>query len=516
MDDTQHSVFGMDHESLYRPEPSLRAQGKGGKGGNGDEKMSDRRSQHGDSRGDDISTITPAEGKRQMTKWTDEEKRICIEAMGQLGKNWAEIANYMGHTKRPEQIKNFYQNYKKRYGLDEKLPGGPQSSRRGRGEGAAAREAREERERAALAASAAAIAAADKAEKAAVEKEKEKASPAPPPPTMSNLSVAVEKERAKINVEREEKEKSVNEKASNSSSADKMTTSAIEKAVAAALAASSSREAMSNDITGKFSLSDKAPPSIKPPPPPPPESRLPDNTQDLTAVAAAVLAQLAGGAKAQQQQQNSSLRHYGGASTGDHLDFLTSSQAAVAAALTNAAKNPLYSATTSASSGYSRFPGVPYGAYPTGPPQGHPYYGLSSGGSGGLPHALLRGYAPPSSAQRPGANGGTQLSDIYRAAYEAHPATHPASLLSAEALGYAGLSQRKGRHDRVVVVVVVLGGGVGVVVIVLWGGVKELTRVSECVVMVLIMSLPAPMGVYGLYPAGKNSMVLQSGGTLDS
>ena len=70
--------------------------------------------------------------RRSLAKWSEEEKQQAIELMGVHGKQWVTIAREMGDTKRPEQIRNFFQNYKKKLRLDEKLPGGPMAHRRQR------------------------------------------------------------------------------------------------------------------------------------------------------------------------------------------------------------------------------------------------------------------------------------------------------------------------------------------------------------------------------------------------
>jgi transposase-like protein len=63
------------------------------------------------------------DGRRVLNKWSEAEKQQAIQLLEQLGKNWNEIARQMGNSKKPDQIKNFYQNYKKKLRLDEKLPG---------------------------------------------------------------------------------------------------------------------------------------------------------------------------------------------------------------------------------------------------------------------------------------------------------------------------------------------------------------------------------------------------------
>jgi len=49
-----------------------------------------------------------SEGKKVMTKWTEEEKQQAIELLEVHGKQWALISGEMGGTKKPEQIKNFF------------------------------------------------------------------------------------------------------------------------------------------------------------------------------------------------------------------------------------------------------------------------------------------------------------------------------------------------------------------------------------------------------------------------
>jgi hypothetical protein len=49
-----------------------------------------------------------SEGKKVMTKWTEEEKQQAIQLLEVHGKQWALISGEMGGTKKPEQIKNFF------------------------------------------------------------------------------------------------------------------------------------------------------------------------------------------------------------------------------------------------------------------------------------------------------------------------------------------------------------------------------------------------------------------------
>jgi len=49
-----------------------------------------------------------SEGKKVMTKWTEEEKQKAIQLLEVYGKQWALISGEMGGTKKPEQIKNFF------------------------------------------------------------------------------------------------------------------------------------------------------------------------------------------------------------------------------------------------------------------------------------------------------------------------------------------------------------------------------------------------------------------------
>ena len=49
-----------------------------------------------------------SEGKKVMTKWTEEEKQQAIQLLEVHGKQWALISGAMGGTKKPEQIKNFF------------------------------------------------------------------------------------------------------------------------------------------------------------------------------------------------------------------------------------------------------------------------------------------------------------------------------------------------------------------------------------------------------------------------
>lgn len=395
----------------------------------------------------------PAEPKRIMAKWTDEEKQTCIEAMGQLGKNWGEIAKYMGHTKRPEQIKNFYQNYKKRYSLDEKLPGGPPPSRRGGGAAAAEKaaavlaekekmekEERREREE------------KKEKERLAMEKERERE------------RLAKEERREKENREREREREREKERLAHAqpppppTTAEKMPSAS--SALVAAAAAAMEREAASRSFS-------------EPPMPPRPQSpkkstsadRLQAETQDLTVVAAAVLAQLAGGGKPQQQQQqsqppqpqqsslhNPNLRHF---PPNDYLDG--PSLAAIAAQSASAlptSKGSMYAphlappSTASAPHAY-RFAGLPYTHYPQNPQHPPSFYGMQQGGGGQahpLSHALLRGFpggGPPQRGPTGNSGGGGQMADLYRGAYD----THPASLLNAEALNYPGMAPRKGKEE---------------------------------------------------------------------
>lgn len=48
------------------------------------------------------------EGKRVMTKWTEEEKHYAIQLLETYGKQWALISGMMEGRKKPEQIKNFF------------------------------------------------------------------------------------------------------------------------------------------------------------------------------------------------------------------------------------------------------------------------------------------------------------------------------------------------------------------------------------------------------------------------
>eukprot|EP00750_Incisomonas_marina_P007640 INCI15017.8.p1 GENE.INCI15017.8~~INCI15017.8.p1 ORF type:complete len:1146 (-),score=228.07 INCI15017.8:55-3492(-) len=57
------------------------------------------------------------EHRRALQKWTDAEKRTYVSRFASLGKNWEKLAIEIP-SKTVAQIKNFYQNYKSRYGLD--------------------------------------------------------------------------------------------------------------------------------------------------------------------------------------------------------------------------------------------------------------------------------------------------------------------------------------------------------------------------------------------------------------
>lgn len=57
-----------------------------------------------------------------IAKWTDEEKQQVVRLIEQHGRAWGKISELMQGSKKPEQIKNFYSNYKKKLRLDEILP----------------------------------------------------------------------------------------------------------------------------------------------------------------------------------------------------------------------------------------------------------------------------------------------------------------------------------------------------------------------------------------------------------
>merc|ERR1711871_271576 len=63
---------------------------------------------------------TEAALKRQQQKWSDEEKATFIEALTEYGKDWIKIGELVP-KKTQSQIRNFYQNYKHRLGLQEIL-----------------------------------------------------------------------------------------------------------------------------------------------------------------------------------------------------------------------------------------------------------------------------------------------------------------------------------------------------------------------------------------------------------
>jgi len=64
----------------------------------------------------DPLTSTSSAGKQVLTKWTDTEKEQFIHFLHIHGKDWKMIANSI-RTKNQNQVKNYYQNYKNRLGL---------------------------------------------------------------------------------------------------------------------------------------------------------------------------------------------------------------------------------------------------------------------------------------------------------------------------------------------------------------------------------------------------------------
>jgi Myb-like DNA-binding domain len=72
----------------------------------GGEKLTDE----GTFNGEDTS-------RKGTSQWTYEEKMMFIKLFKQYGRNWNEIANIIG-SKSPSQVRNFFQNYKKKLKLD--------------------------------------------------------------------------------------------------------------------------------------------------------------------------------------------------------------------------------------------------------------------------------------------------------------------------------------------------------------------------------------------------------------
>lgn len=59
--------------------------------------------------------------KRPVQKWTQKEKDMFLRSIKDHGKNWGIISSLIP-SKNEAQIKNYYQNYKNRLGLQEMLP----------------------------------------------------------------------------------------------------------------------------------------------------------------------------------------------------------------------------------------------------------------------------------------------------------------------------------------------------------------------------------------------------------
>eukprot|EP00615_Pteridomonas_danica_P013991 CAMPEP_0114386752 /NCGR_PEP_ID=MMETSP0102-20121206/6820_1 /TAXON_ID=38822 ORGANISM="Pteridomonas danica, Strain PT" /NCGR_SAMPLE_ID=MMETSP0102 /ASSEMBLY_ACC=CAM_ASM_000212 /LENGTH=911 /DNA_ID=CAMNT_0001543661 /DNA_START=30 /DNA_END=2765 /DNA_ORIENTATION=- len=61
----------------------------------------------------------PAVVKRTVQKWNQNEKELFLQYFLEYGKDWPKITSYIS-TKSESQVKNYYQNYKSRLGLNEK------------------------------------------------------------------------------------------------------------------------------------------------------------------------------------------------------------------------------------------------------------------------------------------------------------------------------------------------------------------------------------------------------------
>jgi hypothetical protein len=59
--------------------------------------------------------------KRAVQKWNQKEKELFLQYFMSYGKDWAKITSLIP-TKSEAQVKNYYQNYKSRLGLNEKRP----------------------------------------------------------------------------------------------------------------------------------------------------------------------------------------------------------------------------------------------------------------------------------------------------------------------------------------------------------------------------------------------------------
>jgi hypothetical protein len=55
--------------------------------------------------------------RRATSQWTYDEKMLFVKLFKQFGRNWSEIATQI-QSKSPSQVRNFYQNYKKKLKLD--------------------------------------------------------------------------------------------------------------------------------------------------------------------------------------------------------------------------------------------------------------------------------------------------------------------------------------------------------------------------------------------------------------
>jgi len=65
-----------------------------------------------------VKSLTPS--KRPVQKWTDAEKASFLYYFARHGKNWATLKDLIP-SKTEAQIKNYYQNYKNRLGLQQIL-----------------------------------------------------------------------------------------------------------------------------------------------------------------------------------------------------------------------------------------------------------------------------------------------------------------------------------------------------------------------------------------------------------